>query len=100
MKRKICYKLLFSILVLVLLALAMYSFETHSAAAQTGGAYDLTWNSIDGGSAIQLTGGSYSLGGTIGQPDAGMQSGGNYKLNGGFWVDFLGDRVMMPLIIR
>jgi hypothetical protein len=30
----------------------------------------------------------YSLSGTIGQPDAGQMSGGNYTLTGGFWSIF------------
>ena len=57
-----------------------------TASAQTGGGYDLTWNSIDGGGATFSTGGGYSLGGTIGQADAGTASGGAYALNGGFWA--------------
>jgi hypothetical protein len=57
------------------------------AVAQTGGGYDLAWSTIDGGGATPggSTGGEYSLGGTIGQPDAGVLSGGSYTLNGGFW---------------
>ncbi|MBK8836687.1 MAG: hypothetical protein IPO29_18285 [Anaerolineae bacterium] len=57
-----------------------------TASAQTGGGYDLTWNSIDGGGATFSTGGGYSLGGTIGQADAGAASGGAYSLSGGFWA--------------
>ncbi|MEO6060600.1 MAG: hypothetical protein ABIQ99_01525 [Thermoflexales bacterium] len=57
-----------------------------TASAQTGGGYDLTWNSIDGGGATFSTGGGYSLGGTIGQADAGATSGGSYSLSGGFWA--------------
>ena len=57
-----------------------------SARAQTGGGYDLTWNSIDGGGATFSTGGGDSLGGTIGQADAGSASGGSYSLSGGFWA--------------
>ncbi len=68
--------------------------------AQAGGGYDLTWNSIDGGGAMFSTGGTYSLGGTIGQPDVGSLSGGLYTLSGGFWVDFLGNRIMLPLILK
>ena len=65
-----------------------------------GGSYDLTWNSIDGGGAMLSTGGAYSLGGTIGQFDAGTLSGGTYTLTGGFWVDFLGNKLNLPLILR
>jgi hypothetical protein len=61
-------------------------FSIGTASAQTGGGYDLTWNSIDGGGATFSTGGGYSLGGTIGQADAGAASGGAYSLSGGFWA--------------
>ena len=53
-----------------------------SARAQT---YDLSWFSIDGGGGTS-SGGTYSVTGTIGQPDAGAMSGGNYTLQGGFWA--------------
>lgn len=56
-----------------------------SALAQTGGTYDLTWNTIDGGGATFSTGGTYSLGGTIGQYDVGTLVGGSYVLAAGFW---------------
>lgn len=48
--------------------------------------YDLSWFSIDGGGATFSEGGAYSLGGSIGQADAGAMSGGAYTLNGGFWA--------------
>ena len=44
--------------------------------AQSGGGYDLTWNTVDGGGYTFSTGGGYSLGGTVGQPDAGLLTGG------------------------
>lgn len=56
-----------------------------SALAQTGGVYDLSWNTIDPGGATGITGGVYSLAGTVGQIEAGIHSGGVYILNGGFW---------------
>jgi hypothetical protein len=56
------------------------------AQAQSGGGYDLSWSTVDGGGQTWSTGGVYSLGGTIGQPDAGSEhGGGNYELQGGFW---------------
>lgn len=55
------------------------------ARAQSGGPYDLTWSTIDGGGAAALTGADYSLGGTAGQPDAGALHGGVWGLLGGFW---------------
>jgi len=71
------------------------------ALAQSGGGYDLTWNTVDSGGATFSTGGNYSLGGTIGQPDAGVLSGGDYTLAGGFWgggaVEY---KIYLPLILR
>ena len=55
------------------------------AAAQP---YDLSWYTVDGGGATFSTGGTYSLGATIGQPDAsGALTGGSYALVGGFWAE-------------
>jgi len=47
-------------------------------------AYDLSWNTVDGGGK-RSTGGNYTLEGTIGQHDAGTVNGGSYQLQGGFW---------------
>jgi hypothetical protein len=55
------------------------------ALSQTGGVYDLTWHTNDGGGSTSAAGGAYSLGGTIGQPDAGASNGGAYALSSGFW---------------
>jgi hypothetical protein len=46
--------------------------------------YSIDWFTIDGGGGTS-TGGVYSISGTIGQPDAGRLSGGNFTLDGGFW---------------
>ena len=53
-----------------------------TALAQSG--FDLSWWTVDGGGGSS-SGGPYTLGGTIGQPDAGTLSGGTYTLVGGFW---------------
>jgi hypothetical protein len=55
-----------------------------AAMAQSGGDYELSWYTIDGGGG-RSSGGSYVLTGTIGQPDAAYSAGGNYELLGGFW---------------
>lgn len=67
--------------------------------AQAG--YDLSWWTIDGGGEMFSTGGNYSLGGTIGQPDAGLLAGTGYALAGGFWsgADQL-YRIYLPLVMR
>lgn len=55
------------------------------ARAQSGGAYNLEWNTLAGGGQTFANGGAYTLGGTTGQADAGALSGGVYSLAGGFW---------------
>lgn len=60
-----------------------------AALAQSGGGLDLTWSTIDGGGAMNSSGGAFSVSGTIGQPDAQpppAMSGGDFSLTGGFWV--------------
>jgi hypothetical protein len=46
--------------------------------------YSIDWFTVDGGGGTS-TGGVYSVSGSIGQPDAGMMSGGSFTLQGGFW---------------
>ena len=48
--------------------------------------YSIDSHTIAGGGGTS-TGGGFSVSGTIGQPDAGAMSGGNYSLAGGFWGD-------------
>lgn len=48
--------------------------------------YDLSWYTIDCGGTTSSSGGSFTLGGTIGQHDAGQpMTGGSFSLTGGFW---------------
>lgn len=65
-----------------LVALAMAC----AAPASLAQAFDLSWFTIDGGGAVLSTGGVFELGGTIGQPDAGVMTGGSFELVGGFWA--------------
>lgn len=48
------------------------------------GGFELDWHTIDGGGGT-MSGGSFSLSGTAGQPDAGVMTGGVFTLQGGFW---------------
>jgi hypothetical protein len=60
-------------------------FILHSAFCLCAqGQYSIDWSTIDGGGGT-TTGGVYTVSGTIGQPDAGRMSGGNFTLDGGFW---------------
>jgi hypothetical protein len=48
---------------------------------------EMTWYTIDGGGAMYSTNRALSLGGTIGQPDAGVTlTSRGLALTGGFWV--------------
>jgi len=84
-----------------LLLLAALLLLASVARAQSGGGYDLTWSTIDGGGYTFSEGGGYSLGGTVGQPDAGVLSGGDYTLAGGFWGGAAARYgVYLPLVLR
>jgi len=50
--------------------------------------FELAWYTIDGGGGMFNSGGSFELGGTVGQPDAttAVLSGGPFQLSGGFWA--------------
>ena len=88
----------------ILLTSALLLLLTGAVLAQTGGGYDLTWSTIDGGGETFSTGGGYSLGGTMGQPDAGLLTGGEYTLGGGFWGGgaLAGEayEIYLPLVVR
>jgi hypothetical protein len=67
--------------------------------------YTLQWWTVDAGGITFASGGNYSLGGTAGQADAGVLTGGAYTLAGGFWrggapVETPGFRVYLPLVVR
>ena len=86
----------------LLLVLPMLVLST-SAGAQSGGEYDLTWSTVDGGGYSFSLGGGYALGGTMGQPDAGALTGGTYTLGGGFWGGGAlagGYEIFLPLVFR
>jgi len=82
---------------------------TIGGAASAQGGYDLSWWTMDGGGGMFSTSGNYSLGGTIGQPDAGLLrstaskavTGPGYTLAGGFWSG-AGRlyRIYLPLVMR
>ena len=89
----------------LLLAIGVLLLLTLPVLAQSGGIYDLSWYTIDGGGGTFSTGGGFSLGGTIGQPDAGVMAGGDYTLAGGFWGggEMLPpslNQIYLPLLVR
>jgi len=67
--------------------------------AQAG--YDLSWWTVDGGGGVDNAASGYVLGGTVGQPDAGLLTGSGYVLSGGFWFGAGRPyRVYLPLVVR
>jgi hypothetical protein len=70
------------LVMIITLGLALLSLVSIVSAL---GEYDLSWWTVDGGGATFSSGGGYELGGTMGQPDAGRLSGGDFTLGGGFW---------------
>ena len=64
------------------LSIACFSVALLATAVQAQ--YSIDWYTIDGGGGTS-TSAVYSVSGTIGQPDAGVMSGGNFTLQGGFW---------------
>ena len=76
MKRKLFFSLLLLVIGVALLGVVRASAQ---------GGYNLDWWNVAGGGATSSAGGSYSVGGTIGQPAAETSSGGTYNLASGFW---------------
>ncbi len=60
-------------------------FASVLAAGAAQAQLSINWFTIDGGGGTS-TGGTFSLSGTIGQPDAGIMSGGQFTVSGGFWA--------------
>ena len=88
--------------VLLAIGVAVGLLGSVQANAQSRGGYDLSWWTVDGGgSTLSDDGSGYTLGGTIGQPDASVWQGDGYTLAGGFWggaaVEY---RVYLPLVVR
>jgi hypothetical protein len=71
------------------------------ARAQSGGGYDLTWNTQESGGRVEASGGGYSLYGSLGQPDAGAAlNGEGYSLAGGFWSGVSAYQICLPVVSK
>ncbi len=85
----------------ILVTVACFLLMAGGALAQSGGPYDLSWNTVDGGGYTFSVGGPYTLGGTVGQADTALMFGGGYSLAGGFWsrgrIPF---KAYLPLVLR
>ena len=87
----------------IILTVASLFLFTLPVLAQSGGGYDLSWSTTDGGGGAS-SGGIFSLAGTAGQPDVGVMSGGAFTLAGGFWgggaVTITELHLYLPAILR
>ena len=86
---------------LVFLALLCLCIPSPLPALSVSG-YDLGWFTMDGGGGTS-SGNGYILSTTIGQPDAGLLTGGSYSLASGFWrgtVAAPACRGYLPLLLR
>jgi hypothetical protein len=99
MKPKYIY--LIGLAIVITLLIALPSFALPQSAPEAVG-YSIDWYTIDGGGATFSTGpGGYSLGGTIGQADAGSMSGSGYTLVGGYWGGAaINYNVYLPLVLK
>jgi len=90
---------------LLALALASGAFAQSSSSAPAApvAGYTLSWWTVDGGGDTSVAAGKYTLGGTAGQPDAGVWRGDAYILSGGFWgggVAAARYSIYLPLVLR
>ncbi len=103
MKRTLSIIALVLVVALVVVCLVLLMTPSANAAPRTTG-YSIDWWTIDGGGGTSTSGaGTYTLTGTIGQPDAGPAlTSTTYSLQGGFWNTALGDlvKLFLPLIRR
>jgi len=93
----------YALLLVALLALSAVlarGARAGPAPTEAGSGYDLSWWTVDSGGATFSTGDGCSLGGTVGQPDAGVLVGGDYTLAGGFWGGGAVYHIYLPLVMR
>lgn len=87
----------------VILALLLVIMLSVTVFAAPGESFELRWWTIDSGGRT-ASGGTYSLNGTIGQPDSGEMLGGSYRLVGGFWNSAISGPLLrnlyLPLVNR
>jgi hypothetical protein len=97
-------KIITSIVLAVMLALLLI----FGGVLLAGGGLAIPWWTADGGGG-HSSGGNFAVTSTIGQPDAGRMTDGQYTVNSGFWYGAGGmlpppplpDRLLyLPFIVR
>ncbi|HSJ56119.1 MAG TPA: hypothetical protein VLC95_03010 [Anaerolineae bacterium] len=101
---RVCLVLGTLVILLMLTAAGAAWAQAPSEAQSPQQTYDLRWQTVDGGGYTWSSGGTYALGGTIGQPDAGNLAAGTYALGGGFWHRMPAaqarHRFYLPVVLR
>ncbi len=93
------------LLLLASLGLALLFTSAPALAQEIAAVFDIGWWTVDNGGGSSF-GSVYSIDGTLGQPDAGVLTGGAYSISGGFWdavVDVpvaWGGRIYLPMSFR
>ncbi len=86
-----------ALLIIVCLVAAVLT----KAQAQSSAGYDLTWNTLESGGRLEASGGSYTLYGSLGQPDVGAAlNGEGYSLVGGFWSGISAYQISLPMVLK
>jgi len=85
----------------LLIIVCMVAAALTKGQAQSGEGYDLTWNTQESAGRVEASGGSYSLYGSLGQPDAGAAlNGEGYSLVGGFWSSIAAYQINLPVVSK
>ena len=89
---------------LIILILGMAAVGTGRAvlrvvAQPLADVFSISWWTVDNGGGVSQSG-QYQVKGTAGQPDAGISSGGTYKLSGGFWSGAVFYVTRLPIVTR
>jgi hypothetical protein len=86
------------VLLLSFAAVAQADDGTGNAVASDG--YTVSWWTVAGGGST-AGGGNFALSSTSGQSDAGLLTGGDFTLHGGFWfAPLLRPSLYLPVIVR
>ena len=103
MRRRHLQLLAFCLLLLLLGAGVVLGRPGLDEPEEAKAALGLPWWSVDGGGGSSSSAG-FELSGTIGQPDTGQQSGGDFELSGGYWSrpepeQVQEEKVYLPLLL-
>ncbi len=89
----------YSLLLVAVLAIIAFMLLVGDTLVQSGGSYEVTAFSIDGGHG-ESCGGNFTVAGIMGQPDAGTLTGSTYTLEEGMYPNAASCYVYLPIILK